>query len=126
MIFTMLIYVYPLKVVFGGMFYLLSGGRAGHIATVHDLAQGRQFFAAYALGFGATALEILLLNWRAWQLREPLRLDAQEQVLTRAAITGVERARFDRIAFAGLRDRYAARIRFLERLGLLPARYPGA
>lgn len=88
MIFTMLIYVYPLKVVFGGMFYLLSGGRAGHVATVHDITQGRQLFAAYALGFGAIALEILLLNWRAWHLREPLRLNAEEQVLTRAAVTG--------------------------------------
>lgn len=88
MIFTMLIYVYPLKVVFGGMFYQLSGGRVGHIASVHTALEGRQLFAAYALGFGAIAVELLLLNLRAWQLRGPLRLNEREMALTRSAIFG--------------------------------------
>lgn len=38
---------------------------------IHTPAQARTLFAVYALGFSAIALEILLLNLRAWQLREP-------------------------------------------------------
>jgi uncharacterized membrane protein len=87
MIFTMLVYVYPLKVVFGAMFHLLSGGYAGHKITVY-VAEGRQLFSLYALGFGAIAFEILLLNWRAWHLRDALRLNEREQLMTRDTIVG--------------------------------------
>lgn len=88
MIFTMLIYVYPLKVVFNGMFAALSGGALGHGIYVHTLAQGRAVFALYAAGFAAIALQILLLNLRAWHLRRALQLNARERMLTRAAVEG--------------------------------------
>jgi len=45
-------------------------------------------FATYAIGVTAIALEILLLNLRAWQLREPLRLNARERLLTRGELMG--------------------------------------
>jgi hypothetical protein len=88
MIFTMLIYVYPLKIIFGGMFYGLSDGRLGQPISVHSVAKGRAVFALYGLGFAAIALEIALLYWRAWQLRAPLRLNNAEQFMTRGAIVG--------------------------------------
>ncbi len=88
LIFTILIYVYPLKVVFGGMFYYLSNGELGQPFAVKTLVHGRALFAVYAVGFIALVIEILLLNFRAWKLREPLRLDEQEQALTRAQLTG--------------------------------------
>ena len=85
---TILIYIYPLKAIFGSMFYLLSNGQFGQSLGLRTGTQARTIFAIYAIGFTAIAVEILLLYLRAWQLREPLRLNERERFLTRAAVTG--------------------------------------
>jgi uncharacterized membrane protein len=85
---TVLIYIYPMKALFGSMFYLLSDGQLGQSLGIRTETQARSLFSIYALGFTAIALEILLLHWRAWQLREPLRLNDRERILTRAHISG--------------------------------------
>ena len=85
---TILIYIYPLKAIFGSMFYLLSSGQLGHPLGVRNEAQGRAIFAFYAIGFTAVAAQILLLNFRAWKLRGPLRLNEHEQTLTSAELKG--------------------------------------
>ena len=88
MIVTMLIYIYPLRAIFGAMWYLLSDGRVGDRLGAATETQERTVFAIFALGFIAVALEIMLLNFRSWQLREPLRLNAHERLMTRREITG--------------------------------------
>jgi transmembrane protein TMEM174 (potassium channel) len=88
MLVTILIYIYPLKAIFGSMWFLLSDGRVGHKLGLHIAWQERALFALFAVGFIAIALEILLLNLRAWQLRDPLRLSARERLITRYEITG--------------------------------------
>src|SRR5213075_1335683 len=88
MIVTMLIYIYPLKAIFSSMWFLLSGGRVGHVLGAHSESQVRALFAIFALGFTAIALEMVLLNLRAWQLREPLRLNARERTITSNEIAG--------------------------------------
>ena len=88
MIVTMLIYIYPLKAIFSSMWFLLSGGRVGHVLGAHSESQVRALFAIFALGFTAIALEMVLLNLRAWQLRQPLRLNARERAMTFNEITG--------------------------------------
>ncbi|MDP9254252.1 MAG: TMEM175 family protein [Verrucomicrobiota bacterium] len=88
MLVTILIYIYPLKALFGSMFYYLSDHRVGQRIAIHTASQGRALFAVSALGFTTIALEILLLNLRAWQLREPLRLNARERLITREEILG--------------------------------------
>lgn len=85
---TILIYIYPLKAIFGSMFYMFSDGRMGQALGIRTTAQIRTLFAIYAVGFTAIAVEILLLYLRAWKLRGPLRLNAREQFLTRADVTG--------------------------------------
>jgi hypothetical protein len=50
--------------------------------------QDRAIFASYAIGIIALGAEILLLYLRAWKLREPLRLNAREQFLTRSELSG--------------------------------------
>jgi uncharacterized membrane protein len=85
---TILIYIYPLKAIFGSMFHLLSNGLLGQPLGVRTTLQARAIFSIYAAGFIAIALEILLLHWRAWQLRVPLRLNAREERLTRSEIFG--------------------------------------
>ena len=84
----MLIYIYPLKAIFSSMWFLISGGRVGHVLGAHSESQIRALFAIFALGFTAIALEMVLLNLRAWQLREPLRLDARERAMTFHEVTG--------------------------------------
>src|SRR6266550_9466023 len=89
MIVTMLIFIYPLKAIFGAMWYLLSSGQVGQRFSLHTTeSQARTIFAIYALGLIAISAEILLLNLRAWQLREPLRLNARERFMTRGELTG--------------------------------------
>ena len=55
---TILIYIYPLKAIFGSMFHLLSDGRLGQPLGVRTAAQFRTIFAIYAIGFTAIAVEI--------------------------------------------------------------------
>ena len=88
MLVTILIYIYPLKGIFGAMWFLLSDGQVGHKLGIHIDWQERALFALFAVGFIAIALEILLLNLRAWQLRDPLRLNARERLITRYEVTG--------------------------------------
>jgi uncharacterized membrane protein len=88
MIVTILIYMYPLKAIFSSMWFLLSGGQVGHRLGAQSASQVRALFAVFALGFIAIALEVLLLNLRAWQLREPLRLNERETLVTRGELTG--------------------------------------
>jgi len=88
MLVTILIYIYPLKMVFDSMWYLLSQQRFGHAIGVRSATQARTFFAVYAIGFTAIATEIFLLNLRAWQLREPLRLNERERSITRSELSG--------------------------------------
>jgi len=85
---TILVYIYPLKAIFGSMFYLFSDGQLGHALGVRLESQGRALFAIYATGFTALSAEILLLYLRAWRLRGPLRLNEREQALTRAELSG--------------------------------------
>ena len=87
---TILIYIYPLKAIFGSMFYLLSDGALGQPLGVRTAAQFRTIFAIYAIGFMAIALEILLLYLRAWKLREPLRLNAAGTVSDARRRDGME------------------------------------
>ncbi len=88
MLVTILIYVYPLRLLFSGMFYSLTGHVVGQAITAHTEGQVRALFAIYGLGFSAIAVEILLLNLRAWRLRGPLRLNELEKFLTRSEIFG--------------------------------------
>ena len=89
MIVTILILIYPLKAIFGAMWFFLSNGQVGQPFSLHTAeSQARTIFAIYALGLVAISAEILLLNLRAWQLREPLRLNARERLMTRGELTG--------------------------------------
>jgi hypothetical protein len=88
MLVTILIYIYPLKVIFGGMWYLLSDRAVGQPLMLQSVIQARSLFAVFAIGFTAIALGIVLLNVRAYSLREPLRLNEPERITTLGEITG--------------------------------------
>ena len=89
MIVTILILIYPLKAIFGAMWNLLSSGQVGQPFSLHTTeSEARTIFAIYALGLIALSAEILLLNLRAWQLQEPLRLNVREKFFTRWEVFG--------------------------------------
>jgi Endosomal/lysosomal potassium channel TMEM175 len=89
LIVTILIFIYPLKAIFGAMWHYVSDGKVGQAFSLHTTeAQARWIFAIYALGLIGISAEILLLNLRAWYLREPLRLNEREQLMTWGEVTG--------------------------------------
>jgi uncharacterized membrane protein len=86
---TILIFIYPLKAIFGAMWYLLSHGRLGQPLGVHTTErEARAIFALYALGLVGIAVEIWLLYLRAWRLRGALQLNAWESSVTRRGLIG--------------------------------------
>jgi hypothetical protein len=88
MLVTILIFVYPLKMLFSAMFYYVTGHAVGQAIAARTEGHARALFAVYALGIIAISVEILILNLRAWRLREALRLNDYEKSLTRAEIIG--------------------------------------
>src|SRR3982751_6778290 len=63
LIVTILIFIYPLKAIFGAMWYLLSNHQVGQTFSLHTSeSQARAIFAIYAVGLILLSAEILLLN----------------------------------------------------------------
>lgn len=82
MVFVMLVYVYPLKMVFAALAAWASGGALPATFTIRTLAELRGLFIIYGLGFAAQSALMALLY--AHTLRVPLlRLDAGERLRTR-------------------------------------------
>lgn len=82
MVFVMLVYVYPLKMVFAALAAWASGGALPAKFTIRTLAELRGLFIIYGMGFAAQALMMALLYRHT--LRAPgLRLDAVERLRTR-------------------------------------------
>src|SRR6202048_4359085 len=74
LIVTILIFIYPLKAIFGAMWYFLSNGQVGQPFSLHTSeSEARTIFAIYALGLVSISAEILLVYLRAWQLRDTSR-----------------------------------------------------
>ena len=90
LVFTVLVYVYPLRFMFGLMMAWigqLSGLQVGSGgATVTSAEEVHHLFAIYGAGFMAMSLALLLLNLHAWRQREALQLDGVELVVTRGEI----------------------------------------
>lgn len=87
---TVLVYVYPLRFMFGlmmswigGMTGLPLGSGALRIAALTDI---NRMFVIYGFGFVAMCLALLLLNLHAWRRRDALELDAVERHLLRAEL----------------------------------------
>lgn len=86
---TVLVYVYPLRFMFGVMvewFARLSGAPVGGGFSISGPADVSTIFAIYGIGFAAMSGALLLLSLHAWQQRDVLELDALERHETRTAI----------------------------------------
>lgn len=80
LVFLVLIYVYPLRMLFGSFFYWISHGwlPAGvQISTWHDM---QWMFGIYGVAFGTLGLIIVALYQHAWRQRDSLALSDEERV----------------------------------------------
>lgn len=68
LVFFLLIFVYPLKMVFGSFFALISGGYLPAQFSINNWAEVPILFQTFAVGFGSMALITCLLFWRATML----------------------------------------------------------
>jgi len=90
LVFTVLVYVYPLKFLFRSLIAVFGAwlGFAVDFDTfeITRAAQVNHLFVIYGLGFVTMCAAIILLNLHAWHLRESLQLNELERYVTKAEI----------------------------------------
>jgi hypothetical protein len=87
---TVLVYVYPLRFMFG-LTMTWIGGITGlpigsGVQSIRGIGDVNHLFVIYGAGFVAMCLTLVLLNLHAWRKREELELDPVERHLLRAEI----------------------------------------
>ena len=83
LVFLVLVYVYPLRMLVGGFFDFVSAGALPAEYVVRGAVDLRWMFGSYAVAYGSLATVVLLLYRHAWTCRAQLGLDAGERVQTR-------------------------------------------
>jgi uncharacterized membrane protein len=78
LIFLVLIFVFPLKIVFASFFAWMGGGWLPASFEFKSIDDVRLMFQTFAVAFGSMGVLMWLLNRHAWQQREALGLDAIE------------------------------------------------
>lgn len=86
LVFLVLIFIYPLRMVFDALFSWVSSGWLPAKFSLSSLSDLRLMFAVFALAFGSMGLVSSLLYVHAWRLRDRIGLDALERDLTRHAM----------------------------------------
>lgn len=86
LIFVVMVYVYPLRMIFEGMFDQLSGGRLPSSYQIETYLDLRLMFVFYSVGFFAMSLLVALLYLGAIRAATTLNLNALEVRQTRASI----------------------------------------
>lgn len=81
-----LVYVYPLKILFGTFCSWISGGWIPWTVKIASYSDILDMFVIYGLAFSSLALCMAALYWRAWRLRATLGLDRIEQIGTAGTI----------------------------------------
>jgi uncharacterized membrane protein len=86
LVFLVLVYVYPLKILFASFFAWVSRGWLPAVAPIHTLGDLQGMFVVYALAFGTLSVCMVMLNRHA--LRAPVSppLDAGERLAVRGEV----------------------------------------
>src|SRR5215216_4453850 len=94
LLFVVLFYVYPLKFLFTALidqllgFSTQVGSSTGDVVETIRPAQWPQLLVLFGVGFVIVQLVYFLLYWRAYDLRDMLKLDAYEASITREQLQG--------------------------------------
>lgn len=83
LVFLVLVFVYPLRILFGGFFAWISDGWLPSPVTINSLDDLRWFFGSFAVAFGSMGLLMAALTWHAERRADVLGLDAGERLTTR-------------------------------------------
>jgi hypothetical protein len=108
LVFQVLVYVYPLKMLFASLFHWLSGGALASGLLMETQGELATLFILYGLGFAGLGGTIWLLYAHAWGKREELDLTVDEAVHTRTTMLA-----FLFFVGAGLGSAGAAALHFL-------------
>ena len=79
LVFLVMVYVYPLRMIFGGLFNWLSGGALPAGFTPSDFNDLRWMFLIYAVAWATLGLVMVALNRHAWRKRDTLDLNHAER-----------------------------------------------
>jgi uncharacterized membrane protein len=83
LVFLVLIFVYPLRILFSGFFAWITDGWLPSPVTIDTLDDLRWFFGSFAVAFGSMGLLMAALTWHADRRAGALGLDAGERLTTR-------------------------------------------
>jgi hypothetical protein len=86
LVFLVLVYVYPLKILFGSLFAWISGGWLPPVAELHSLRDLVGLFTMYGIAFGTLSLCLAALHRQALRGKVTPPLDEFERACTRREI----------------------------------------
>jgi len=82
-IFLIMVFVYPLRIMFGGMFSWISNGWLTASFVIGSFYDLRILFIIYGLGFMVMSGLVALLNYHAYRQAYRIRLSPEEKFMTR-------------------------------------------
>ena len=88
LIFVMLVYLYPLKLVFSALFAWISFGWFPSEFEINSARELATLFVVYGIGFALISAIIASLYWRALKRASQLGLNSLERIYTRSEISG--------------------------------------
>jgi hypothetical protein len=86
LVFLVLIFVYPLRMLFGGFFAWISDGFFPSEVSLRTLSDLRWYFGSFAVAFASMGLTMLLLTRHAWRQADALALSPRERIITLATL----------------------------------------
>src|SRR5690606_21793121 len=86
MVFLVLVYVYPLRIIFSMFFNWASNGWLPSSVTIGPLRDFQVMFLAYALAWTTLGCVVVALYRHAWRLRDVLGLDREERIDLRGSL----------------------------------------
>ena len=86
LVFLVLVYVYPLKILFGSFFSWISGGILPPVANIQTLSDLETMFVLYGIAFGTLSLCLAALNRAALKGAVTPPLEPGERAMARAEI----------------------------------------
>ncbi|MBN3034954.1 MAG: DUF1211 domain-containing protein [Bacteroidales bacterium] len=87
LIFVLLVYIYPLRLMFASMFNWISGGWLPSTFRITRSGELLGLFIVYGLGLTAMSGLMALLYFLAWRSKTGLSLNALETIRTQASVT---------------------------------------
>ena len=87
LVFVLMVYVYPLRLVFSAFFAWISGGYFPSEFVISSGSELPKLFIFYGLGFAAIAFSLGLLFYYAYKLRDSIKLTNLEVIITKYEVS---------------------------------------